>query len=298
MGQPSLDLSSHELPNNTRSIIAHIETSPPSDKEFNDYMDEVVSKYTISPHTVTHQLFVTAETLLAVVRIQRWVRRWWSQTKHEDKPFYITFFNYKHHTVNYLVESVRMSASLELKQETIVSGTPLRLKKLIKDCPGVVKDIDAFLNDTNPNSSKMKLKGLLQDALEERMALFIHTYLKKFPSDWQERIVCGVFITKGDVDTLNDFLYCWYKKGDICRRSVPLRLMTEWGLSELECGRLLHRYCAVQHILGNTAVTISDDNKKITMRLETMDAFDREVLIPQKYKEFCEKKENYLDTFD
>ena len=293
--QRGLELNSCEIPS-IYSLITHIEQSDPTNNNFSDFIDEAVTKYTISPHTVTEHMYIGAETLLSAVKIQRWTRRHMSQHRDEKKQFYVTFFNYKHHTVRYFANTVRKMVLDKLRLHTIVSGTPLRLSKLMIDCPGIVEDVDDFLNDTDPNGKRMKLKTLLQDAVEERMALFMGDYLKRFPETWHHRIVCGIFVEKGDIDVLNDFLLHWYHKNDKdIYNSIPLNLMTQWGLSEKQCCRLLHRYFAVQQLLRSSTVSVSDDKKKVTMELKPT-SFEKDVLIPAEYELFNNERD--LEKFD
>jgi myosin heavy subunit len=290
-----LEESSHEVPS-IYSLITHIEGSRPTNDDFSDFIDEAVTRYTISPHTVTEHMYIGAQTFLSAVQIQRWTRRHMSQMKDSEKPFYMTFFNYKHHTVRYFANTVKKMVLDKLRLHTIVSGTPLRLSKLMVDCPAIVKNVDDFLNNTDPNSHRMKLKSFLQDSVEERMALFMGDYLKRFPETWHQRIVCGIFVEKGDIDHLNDFLLHWYHKDDMdTRNSIPLLLMTRWGLSEKQCCRLLHRYCAVQHILRSSTIRVSDDKKKVTMELKPT-SFEKDMLIPMEYESF--NREKNLESFD
>lgn len=162
-----------------------------------------------------------------------------------------------------------------LKLHTIVSGSPVRLKKLMSDCPSLVKDVDAFLREGDPHSPRIKLKMYLQDAVEERMALFIGDRLKKFPTEWHKRIVCGIFVGQGDMDVLHGYLRDLFDSMSMgnmmttgtMETRIPLRLMTEWGLSQQQCCRLIHRYNAVQHILNSTTVH-ETGNKKVTLELK------------------------------
>jgi len=122
------------------------------------------------------------------------------------------YFGY--YPTHYHFEKVMEAVVYQLGESTPVVMSPIRVRtvnheferftgeKLLK----TNEEIKQFCEDSPTGNRCMKLKQFLQKGVDKQLVRFITEIYPQHPTTWHTRILCGIFLPKGDVHGVSSML--------------------------------------------------------------------------------------------
>lgn len=156
------------------------------------------------------------------------------------------------HPTHYHAEGVMENVVEALRLSTPVIMSPVRLRTLNEEFERYAKEPFLKSKDAvrdfcdNPETSGMiQLKQFTQKGFDYQMRRFITEVHPAHPVDWKERIICGVYVPKGDIMELKTMLFESYRNGTSVLHIVP-KVAKDFGVGNREAEDLVRSYITVQ----------------------------------------------------